>query len=384
MMVMRKKWWLILLALLALGAGVWWWLAPRRYALIATIPTASVQLTPCLTGFLVETTGGSLAFHDWRGGVQWTVPCASGNAGISDDGRYCAVDEGEGAGHVVRLYDDGWPEATVALPASLTTSFQPQVLDDGTVFLECEVRGQRAIGVIAGGRLLPPLPVPGTGRMACAPDGRTVAIGHLEGPQEHIVLHTLSRTRTALRLGTGSRGPGVVIDGDVARLLYRNGAYLDPGTGVVYAPGAAPTPASGWKNGETAPGRGYVLQYRDGASRVFSPVTGDAWRFSVPGDNQGGDTTPDGRFALAYYARPLPAPLQRLLHLAHLPYDRVARDYVACVERPGRVRARLRLDTVDKPGRMCDGRAWYPSPDGHGIVINSMYDVSGECRVYRW
>ncbi len=390
----RKIWpWLLVLLLLAAGAGWVWMRQPRGYRLLAKIATQGQVLTPTLSGFFVQTKPDTFALFDWQGRLQWQAageppprlyPPATYTAAVSGDGQTCALLRAWLGPPFLSIYRRGQLTARVPITTVHYAAPALQALDDGQVLVVGNTGHQDTALLYDGTKMVGSFPLSRYSTIAISPDGGTLAVSHFM-PSRTLGLSALTVTTGGVTPGTEQLFAGTPTfnsQDDLVTVLFHDGTVLTPAGHIIRR--GAPTPvATGWASNTIAPEGMYTVQFHPGASRVFSPVTGDAWGFSVPGTNLGGDATSDGHFALAYYERPLPRPMQRLLEKLHLSPrgSAIARQYLDLIERPGTLRARFRMPDF---GRQAMYRAWFPSPDGHGLVLNTEYNGRSECRVYRW
>jgi hypothetical protein len=159
--------------------------------------------------------------------------------------------------------------------------------------------------------------------------------------------------------------------------------------GVLYRHGQRQPPTECWELSTIAPDGRHALLFRNNRSRIFCPQTGDAWEYSVPGENMGGDSTLDGRYALAWTKINLPMQVRQLL-TGNPSLERLSsgaeRTYLSLYERPGRLRARLLMRVQSWYGNrgIPDEWWWFPSPDGHAIALTIAGSNGCRCLLFRW
>lgn len=410
----RLRWhWPVALVVLLLLLGVWWWFSPRPYRRVAAHPVFDTILVPCDTGYVTREGNTTYILHDWHGHLRWRVETAVPNTRrwqteirspedilvVSPDGHYAAAAVADWPSTRVQTWRDGVCTGEKVLPTHLTTrdvgtTILPiglRVLNDGRVF--CWVRPRPAtMWMLAHGR------IQATGRCAAIPPAKhrldlDSAISQLSpdaltfvttnGPDftyatvtvtEHHLAITPRYTLHNKYLSLG-REPRFEDDA----VLFTRGAVIS--NEEVYQSGGL-VRSTTWITDTISHAGNYTLQHRKHRSRVFNPATGEGWTLTVPDFNNGGDATDSGRYALACYEPPLPRAVMsvaRALQWLGLPglslrLERLTEDRMrlALYERPGRVRARMRLPA--------GADVWYPSPDGRAVVVNT----GGECLLYRW
>lgn len=371
--------------------GSWYCLQPRHYHLVTHGRDNDAALLPSRQGFLLREYGSMFVLRDWqRGEVCWravvsTPSDALVHYSLSPSGRYFSALTSWPTQAHVQLWDNGKRIGDTALAPLSRASVK--VLDDGRVFVWSAARGADAFllqqgQIIARGRLLDGL------FTAIAPDGSAmlslhggiqVAYGAISVQHGQLAL---TNQRMLVDQVTFWQLHGTVLDAS----LFNRGVVL-ANSGAVYDAGGQRGTATGWQHESTAPGGLFTYEHQNAEARVYSPVTGKSWSFSVPGAQQGGDASMDGQYALAWY-KPRISPNLRLLFmqapaLMHNSYlaTLFSRNVLALYERPGRLRAELR---VEHPLADLEDWWWYPSPDGHAIVFNFSGPAGSRWQLFRW
>ena len=397
-------------ALLLLLAGCWWhWHIPT-YRLCGRYPAVDYTLLGCTSGFWMHESPRTFVLRDWNGKERWranlaqtkisgqrATPRVLTNFGYrtqsplsyaaSSDGRVFAAAMPAGTQTRVQIWRDGALTGDLLLPAPVNPVPQRWVhaLDNGRVFV-WDNAPEWPVTVIDNGRIVARGHFPAWGLISS--DGRTVVSPFGNGftyadlTVRDGVVRVTPRYHGADPLAV-LRMPDLTLDNS----SFING-YVLSSDGAVYNHAGRVSPATTWQHETVAPGRRYTLQHIGAASRVYSPLTGDTWSFFVHGENKGGDAIADGRYALAYCTTRIPPDLLKLLQAVpgmEETFTRMSLDYLALYERPGRLRAVLRLDRINlRPSLLrIDDYWWYPSPDGRTIAMTITGNAS-ECLVFRW
>jgi len=409
----HRRAWLIALVVLApllVLAGCWWcWHLPN-YHLVGRYPIQDYSLLACTDGFYTRESPGQFVFRDWNGQERWRLATAatpppgqhatprvfpgvrlrtpsSLSYAASPDGHVFAAVMGAGMRTRVQVWRDGRPTGDLLLPEPFLMVPQRWVhaLDNGRVYV-WENAFDWPLVAIDNGRIVASGHFPALG--VISPDGSVVATQTGAGfTYATLTVHEGSIHITPRYTGIGAlsimRLPELTLNSSLF-----TGGYLLTQDGAVYNAAGRVSAANAWRHEALAPGQRYTLQFDETHSRVYSPVTGDAWTYAVSGVNKGGDATSDGRFALAYCTAHIPPHLMNLLlgmpMLSDM-FKRLSLDYLALYERPGRLRAVLRLDLLNRVPHLTriDDYWWFPSPDGHTIAMTVTGNTS-ECLVFRW
>ena len=399
------------LVLLGTAAGCWWrWHVPQ-YHLAGRYLAQDATLLACTTGFWLRESDTDFVLRAWDGTERWRVQIADPSAAtrpkgplggprfrfpffatlafaVSPDGRVFAAAIPTGAQTRVQCWRDGGLVTDLLLPAP---PFAPMlrrvhVLDSGRVFVwECARNLPPAATVIEQQRIIARGTLPSDALLS--PEGTVMVSPETQGFAYHTLAvrngAILATRRYTARDGLAvTRMPGYIQEYS----LFAQG-YVLADDGARYGPQGLISPAGPWAHNTITPGKRYTLESSGPQSRVLSPVTGDSWGYTVRGGNQGGDATADGRYALAYCRAQIPPDVQRLLVTFPGLTDWLGRsslDYLALYERPGRLRAVMRLDMAHLlPGTEVDSYCWYPSPDGRAVVL-AADGSKGACLLFRW
>lgn len=392
----------LVLALALVAGGIWWWLQPRAYHLVGQFRSGDVTIIPCTQGFFLRESLNSFVLRDWRSGkICWQAMSARPMSAelmyaVSSNGRFFAVLTDYAPHARLQIWDNG----TLICDRIMTqlTSFgnHLKALDDGRVFVWMSRRWNyeptptpalllHGDQVVASGQVLDSM------LAAMSPDGQVMMAPYGLG-FEYAAIRVQGK-----RIAVAQRYRG----NDPINLQVMNGFCLDSNLfaggillakdGALYQAAGKKFVASGWTNESVAPGGKYTYQHRGAQARVYSPVSGDNWTFNVPGRQQGGDATENGRFALAWYHRGTgrrPTPYADGIPWMSNPFSNYrSRETLALYERPGKLRAilPLRIHTWwHDPSSPPEAWWWYPSPDGHSIVINIAGNNGSKCLLFRW
>jgi len=161
--------------------------------------------------------------------------------------------------------------------------------------------------------------------------------------------------------------------------------------GAVYDRSGLIVNAGGWEHENiTFDGR-YTLQWQNNGerARVYSPVTGDAWAFSmkyVEGFGKGGCATQDGRHAIITRTV-LPDSISNLIYSIPFVNDWLEWEQnvqFALIEKPGKTRAVISSSQIYKDDENLI--SFELSPDGRSIVCyyNGGNTIRENCSLYRW
>ncbi|MHB9025218.1 MAG: hypothetical protein ACYC7E_13785 [Armatimonadota bacterium] len=387
-------WTLILLLI----AGYIWWRQPRSYHPVARFTAHDLTLLPSTGGFLLREASNRFVLRDWRrGDIRWQVTTASPLLGsrpnlmrmrgfsysLSPSGEYFAAAAATARGARVQVWRSGAPVTDTEVTAGEPHYPRVKALDTGRVFVwflhakACPVTVMDGNTVVARG-VFPP-------DSALAPDGASVL--SRQGSASTLAALTINAGNIILSTPRAIHDPipllaDLYLDSGYDA-LFAEGTVLTE-RGAIYRPSGQASGPTAWRSDTIAPGGRYTLQSTGQRGRVYSPVTGDRWAFRIPGHANSGDATQDGRYALAYFSRRLPAPLPQLLR-RFTPLE-PSFDYVALYERPGKLRAAMRMDVP----RWWKGRgepeewSWFPSPDGRALVLNIGGAGRNQCVLFRW
>jgi len=415
-----KRFWRWLWLPAAVALLLLWWFICRtpQYRLIGTFVTDDVLLIPANTGFLVRDSAATFMLRDWVDGhPRWTVtvrqaqfpvgtprmnPGFGSAYSLSPDGHVFAA----ATAVLDTLHMETWHDGAFAGHLTLKLD-QPtplflfvKALNSGRVFCwhSYAARGtssKRVTPVIAveGDRVIARGAFPPEARMA--PDGSAIAASTTTGfTYAEVRVYggavTLRHPYTSQdRLTTLDGWDGFVLESS----LFADGIVLAE-NGAIYGPsGRLHPPAGRWRHQGMDPGGRYTLQFASDRIRLFSPVTWDAWTFSVPDHSNGGDATADGRHVLAWLeTRPskgFQAKLQQFLQdypAAERLFGGLSTDYLALYQRPGRrvaiLRPRLRAWWPEAP--TIENRWWFPSPDGRSVAMTASGPRDGRCFLLRY
>ena len=410
------RWAVLVSAFVALA--IWWWL-PRRYHPVGRYAAYDANLLPCASGFFVREGVGQFALRDWRdGAVRWRVrvpapnfvgrhtpnPSLCGHLfSVSPDGRTFAALILQGARTRVQTWREDRRVSDFALPNFPPYPSFVRALDSGRVFVWTWGQAVNPVVAIEDGVIVARGSVPDAATIA--PDGSAV----LSYCQPDFVYSPLLIERGQILLPQRRE----IADGIIARVgftglgmedayLYSVGAaqFADgivmTNAGAIYHPLSGDEPAAEWRHTTISPAGVYTVQDNGMETRMFSPVTGDAWQFTVRGRYQGGDATDDGRYALVDYLRnrpELPRWVEQVVRKAPWLGRFVPDASWECLllyERPGNVRALLPLHrSGNRPlweggGAPLPLETWCPSPDGHSLAAIGYGRRGRECLLFRW
>ena len=410
---------LMVLIIAGLLFGFWRSTQPHSYRLVGTYPvTIPIDLIslPGANGFFMRESETSCVMRDWRDGhVRWRVTISSQanfstpsqfKFSLSDNGRYLAAITGIVPPDMIHplhfagidlppqllLWDNGVRACNLPMPFTLPPNAHVMALDDGRVFVwhMTAKKGwmwlMRDARIVASCRLPDALCNSLTLDSALSPDGQVLIVRR----SREFAYCTLQLTGRTLRVTQRYTSPfpialfyacnGQFCYSDLVQMkmntsLFTGGVVLTQEGAVFGARGLQSR--TGWSHTLVAPGGRYTFQIRrwDGACRVFCPITGDYWAPRIRGNIHSGKVTGDGRYALVWYSEWLPEN-QRVVK------QNIPAEQLVLYERPGRLRARMRLAThPDNEVLLLDAANSYPSPDGHAVV---MMDEQSAFRLYRW
>lgn len=414
-----RRWrWVVVCVLLVLLA-IWYWL-PRRYHLAGRFPSYDANCYPCTTGFFVREGETTFALRDWRSGaVRWRVTTAAPQFA----GRR-RLNGGITRGHLFSVSPDGRVFAAVT-PAGTRTRLQVwredrrvadtlirdlppyppfvRALDSGRVFVW--VWGLAACPIVAfdDGREVARGTAPDASSLA--PDGKAVlsltdsgdylysplfvSHGHVEAPQRQRISQHIHYS-----MGPAGLGAEDSYLASIGSAQFAEGIVMGA-DGMIVHPLGEPAAPNGWRHLTISPAGRYTVQDNGTATRVFSPIDGDAWQFTVHGRVLGGDATDDGGCALVDYLRArtnLPGPLDAVVRRFPF-FQRFVPDptweCLALYQRPGKLRAILPLIHKNaRPywndrGTLLPLDGWFPAPDGHSIVAIAEGRRGRECLLFR-
>jgi len=390
---------------MAVAAMVAWRVVqPRGYRQVQRMAVYDTTLIPCITGYLLRPTAGQYAFYDWRGRETWrvTVPATSmrriagtsemvmlsfpPNATISSAGDTLAVTAPEDSGMRVMVWRNGILRSNRVYAEFLfTTRSTVQALDTGRIIvtgLGADRSMTRVLLVLDDRGIVARHTFPTNDGVTLSPNGASAIVGgftpayypKLRIVGEHI---TLSPAITP--------APGFTRN---YAWFFADGTLVTPRGDMLRPDGSLPTNL-GWRCESLAPGNRYALQTRAHETRVYSPLSGDVWLVTVPGRNDGGDATADGRFALVTYSMPI----ARVLLEAAARFPRLQnmipgdQQFLALYERPGRLIARKRVNEWNQEtgSNQVIERVWFPSTDGRDIITTVQHENGKcECLLYRY
>lgn len=380
----RFPWWLLGLLLLAALVGVWLLMQPKSYHYVASYKAYDRTLAPCTSGFLLRESLNTFVLRDWHGHERWRVTSAKPvpiknveeeyylNYYVSPNGHIFAVIAANGQRMSMQVWQDGRKTTEIHTKADADV-FSPNVrpLDDGRVFAWYRTvrAGRKTIFMlIRQGRII----ARDSARIInfhMSPDGTVVAgnslgtsYASLRVEKDSIVLGKPQKTAGSLQMESRP------IHGGESALFAE--VYVLATDGTVHGPKGLVSASKGWEHDTIAPGGRYTLEQRGEQSRVFSPKTGMSWSFTVKGENYGGDATPDGRFALAYF-RPGEAAWAKQVRKVPWLNEHVSTDngqVIALYERPGRLRAVVPKKEIDRWWNNSFETWWYPGDNGRAVV----------------
>ncbi len=406
----RRRWWRLLFPLaLLLLIGWWWSTLPKSYHRVARSTTAHITLVPCRQGYLTIEAGDAFVLRDWTTGAEkWRVRSTVSSSAMADacgdlwsigeHGDVFATNEWHRQGTRVTIWRDGVQIFhRMMLTQTRNCEYGIRVLNDNRVMVWSQDPNNAAVlidgtKIAARGNLEPRTSGLPFGWVMVAPDGRHAAT--MIFPATHTAAVTIrddrilttKRTVLSAPISTESYPPyGAIPD------LLCGGRFLSDGK--IYGIGG-PLPGHGkWATDTITPGGVWVFQSQGKQGRVYAPSTGDQWTLTTPGPCQGGDATMDGRWALAHFSPGQDAAVSRLVEalqqipgLENFPNPANA-DFLGLYERPGKLRALLKVDIdnwVSDLDLSVENYWWFPSPDGHGYVINIFDGTRGACVLFRW
>lgn len=400
---------LILLGILAALWAAWWHGQPKTYHLVARSTTADIALIPCRDGYLTQEGGNDFVLRDWvKGRERWRVHTGY-KLTTGTYGPYWSVGEvGDIFAAIIPMAHytprvQVWRNGALIFDQVIDELHSPKggyrirVLNDGRVVVwQVTQPGNPAVviqdgAIIARGNLTWTTHV---GLSYVAPDGSfSVA------PYKNGFLYAPLTIRDGRLIAAPRYNPHAYLRGPCCYPLYgieapqlAHGMLLTPND-KIYGPDGVLPGKGKWATSTITPGGEYLLQTDGARSRVYAPTTGDEWSYAIKNGNLGGDVTMDGRYALAYFKPTPPRAITRVSALLRGVPDlgRAIPNtdnlvYIALYERPGTLRALMRVDPAKwHPGFTEDTISWwFPSPDGHGYVINMHDGNTGECILFRW
>ncbi|OPZ88015.1 MAG: hypothetical protein BWY76_00172 [bacterium ADurb.Bin429] len=387
---------------LALIGYFWWQSQPKSYRLIATSDTAAVTLIPCQDGYLTQEKSGWV-LRDWESGKErWQVglqktdlsPNAHPAWSIGRRGDVFVMFLPASSGPLLQI----WKNGRLTFKTTLSTwkgnqNVRDRVLNDGRVIAWTEQPPRCPAVVVEDEKIIAhgTLPYREGHRTFVAPDGSFAVVNDASDIiYTPITIADGSLTATEIPL------KGVNVSVEKYPPYYEEGDLLVAGQGLtesgVIFEGKGPKSSGGWETDTVTPGGVYLLQTKGPRSRVYAPSTGEQWSYYAGEDNRGGDATMDGRYALSYFTPDFSPQAARLLQwLIQIPGvgDALPDPYTGhagLYERPGRLRALLRIDLERWwPSHDVGSYWWFPSPDGRAIVVNlESYDGGARCLLFRW
>jgi len=405
-------------AILGVIGYFWWQSQPKSYRLIASSDTAAVTLIPCKDGYLTQEKS-AWVLRAWETGKErWRVkrpayhlPTGTNEVwSIGQQGDVFALITPTKDGAVLRCWKNGQPTFTQRFSAwraslrvlnpdsrpgvrDLADSLRARVLNDGRVIAWAEQPPRCPAAVVRGGSLIArgTLPFRKGHSTFVAPDGQFAAVTNgVATVYAPLAITdgqlTAAETRIAGCNFTNGKTPPYYEEADLLAAgqgLTESGAIFDA---------SGPKPSDGWEADTVTPGGVYLLQTKGPRSRVYAPSTGEQWSYYAGEDNRGGDATMDGRYALSYFTPDFAPQAARLLQwLSRIPGVGEAlpdpyTGHAGLYERPGRLRALLRIDLERWwPGHDVGSYWWFPSPDGRAIAINlESYGGGARCLLFRW
>ncbi len=423
-----RRWiWRALLALALFGAGWWWCTRPAPLRLVGCYPTTHFDYLPCSVGFVVHESADTYVLRDWHGGVVWRRQVPQKPVGIWRAGSRItylpasATISPDGKTFAVLSYPSPRVFSGDALPPTkddavcimispvdiwrgnthISTTLHRFFVGKGSVVdLSWEVRSSDSGRVIAWSKNWPTEPVrifdPGKQVQSIklpsitqwgmvdidiAPDGQYAVydskIYRLTGARDDLSFTPCPIIPSPLE-HFSYFAEGITLSTDGTR--YRFGTPVD-------------APAKDWAFGSVPAGARWTLLYRPGQTRIYSPVTGEAWTFPVSGQNDGGHAAGNGQYAVVLNEPGLPQRLQTWLDTRALPLV-PHRVFETIYARPGRACARMGFPTAGQyilirpPGQGTQVLCWsYLSPDGHALLnfMQAPGDTSKQSYwLYRW
>ena len=407
-----RGWLTALAALLLLGMLVtgWWRCRIPTFQLSGRYPAYDATLLASTNGFWVREAPQQFVFRDWQGHERWRIDVAvsripehDGDPRVlktvrahpqsdiyfsaSPNGRVFAASTADGPRTRIQIWQDGTLTADLILPVSGDSASERFItaLDSGRVFTWENAANWRLFAIekgriIAGGHV--------AANSMVTPDG--AALVTLDG--SGFLYATLAVHDRVLQITPRYHTPEfLLLNWHAERTredaFFTNGLVMTP-NGAVYGSTGRLIAPNRWRRHAIAPGFQYMVQYVGEESRVYAPLTGEAWTFIVDDFNKGGSASADGRFALTRCQTRIPPTWLRTLQKLPAPgttLQRTSLDYLALYERPGRLRAVLRLDLVNRLPELLrfDNYEWCPSPDGHTLAM-TLSEGASECLVFRW
>ncbi len=272
--------------------GLWRFTQPRTYRQVAEFDGVDVVLIPSQQGFLYREAPQEFVLHDWvNGAVRWRADMKTPSASnikfaLSPSGRYFAVLATSKGQMRLQTWDDGKLNSETAFTTTGSLRSHLKVLDDGRVFVwPSDQRRDSAEllkdgKVIARGQLIPgissSISPDGTAIVSArrnfrfsyaaitVKDGRILLANRYVGSEPITVYRTMS---------------GYNFDG----CLFNNGLVLT-NNGALFGQTGKITGGTGWEHEEIAPGGMYAFEHQGKQARVISPLQGQSWSFTVPGD----------------------------------------------------------------------------------------------------
>ena len=381
---------LLVISLLLLLLAIRYLTRPPTFYRVKTFVGSDIALFPARQGFLLREKENVFVLHDWKRGDEcWRVfidvPSFTPiTYSLAPDGNYFAAL----TVILTQIHLLLWQNGKLISDTALAPMYRAhlKVMDDGRAFVWSSTPLTDALllqkgKVIARGRLLD------EHYSAISPDGSSMlAFTHNTGFEYGLI--TVKNRELALTKQNAVQDPctlrqfeGYILDIN----LFNNGVLL-ANTGTVFDSAGQRGNTTGWQHESIAPGGVFAYEHRNTHARVFSPVTGDSWTFTVPEQQNVGDATMNGRYALVYYHRSPPKQLRMLFNALPVLAPLYKQEMLALYERPGRLRAELSLDIKTWWAKRSEPWEWwwYPSPDGHAIAFNIADRSTSKCLLFRW
>jgi hypothetical protein len=403
----RGRPFLITLAVLTLLGAAWWYSQPKSYHYIAHSSPVEVTLIPCQDGYLTQEKAGWV-LRDWvTGKDHWRVvpapdhPKMARMAAVTSPipnvgmrGDICAAISAQPTGARLQVWRNGAITFDKHISGWTGRIFYIRVLNDGRV-IAWQQRAPRCPAVVVqDGKIVArgTLPFHKDGRTFVAPDGQFAAVNKSGVGVVYAPITIANGILTAKETLIKS----VYIGADRYPPYYEEGELLVAGQTLIADDFLGPKgriASDGWSTDTITPGGVYLLQSKGPRSRVYAPSTGKNWSYRVGDGNRGGDATMDGRCALAYFTPSFPPQAIRLIELLRqIPGvgrafpDPSGTTYIALYERPGKLRAQLRINQEAWwPEHGFDATSWwFPSPDGRAFVVNMESGSGCRCVLFRW